>query len=160
MYMLWGGGAPFEVAADGSLIDSANSRVVLLGAVPEILHELKTDPEWADVVVGVASCTDEPGWAQECMQKFRVGGGAMSIKEVVQIEEIYKGVKTRHLRALAEKTGIALEDMLFLDNERGNCQDVSSIGVTVAYVPDGVTREAWDKALAAFPAPGEVIYGG
>ena len=159
MYMLWGGGAPFKVASDGALIDSIGQRVTMMGAVPQILLELKTQPGWRSVVVGVASCTDEPNWAQECMTKFMVDGGEYSIKDVVQVEEIHKGNKRSHLKSIAERTGIALDEMLFLDNEWGNCQDVSSIGVTVAYTPDGVTREAWDKALAGYPAPGEVIYG-
>ena len=47
--------------------------------------------------------------------------------------------------------------MLFFDNERGNCRDVASIGVTVAYVPDGVTAAAWDHARELYPAPGEIL---
>ena len=34
---------------------------------------------------------------------------------------------------------------------------VSKIGVTVSYVPHGVTRKAFDKVLEAFPAPGQII---
>ena len=159
MYMLWGGGAPFERAADSKdLVDRRGARVKMLGDVPQILLELKTDPKWADVVVAVASCTDEPDWAQECLQKFEIGEG-FCMKDVMQVEEIYKGNKRGHLRNISERTGIALDEMLFLDNEWGNTVDVSSIGVTVAYVPDGVTRMAWERVLAAFPAPGETIYG-
>ena len=33
MYMLWGGGAPFEVREDGDLDDRNGARVRLLGAV-------------------------------------------------------------------------------------------------------------------------------
>ena len=51
-----------------------------------------------------------------------------------------------------------LEDMLFFDNERGNCVDVSAIGVTVAYVPRGVTALAWEKALRDFPS-NQIIQG-
>lgn len=51
----------------------------------------------------------------------------------------------------------ALLWQLFLDNERANCLDVASLGVTVAFVPYGVTGEAWRRALEAFPAPGEVL---
>ena len=47
--------------------------------------------------------------------------------------------------------------MLFFDNEYGNCQDVASIGVSVAYVPDGVTADAWQTALESFPSPYEII---
>lgn len=159
MYMLWGGGAPFDVIADDKLLDRNNRPVQLLGAVPEILLELHSAPEWEGVVIGIASCTDEPSWAEECLQKFKLADGKTSIKDVMQIEEIRKNNKRVHLRNIAEATGIALEEMLFLDNEFGNCQDVSGIGVMVAYTPDGVTREAWDKAMARWPAPGEIVYG-
>ena len=156
MYMLWGGGAPFKEAKDGALLDARGQRVTMLGAVPQVLHELKTDPRWKGTVVAVASCTDEPDWAQECMRKFRVDGG-LSIKDVVTVEEIHKGNKQGHLRNIAESTGIALEEMIFFDNEYGNVQSVNAIGVTCAYVPDGVTQDAWDKAISGFPSPGEII---
>ena len=73
MYMLWGGGAPFREGKSGELFDCSGSKVVLLGAVPEIMYALKTDSKWKDTLCAVASCTDEPGWADECMQKFNLG---------------------------------------------------------------------------------------
>ena len=42
--------------------------------------------------------------------------------------------------------------MIFFDNQSDNCRDVSELGVTVAYTPSGVTREAFDKVLEIFPA--------
>jgi magnesium-dependent phosphatase 1 len=156
MYMLWGGGAPFTKNEDGSLTDKIGQRVCMLGAVPEVLLELKTDQAWQETVVAVASCTDEPSWADECLRLFDVGGGH-SIKDCIDREEIYKANKQRHLKTLSETLGIALEDMLFFDNEWGNIADVSSIGVSCAYVPDGVTRDAWELALSRFPSVGEVI---
>ena len=160
MYMIWGGGAPFKVADDGSLLDKKGARVVMLGAVPEILTELNNDPAWSNTVVGIASCTDEPSWAQECLRKFRLADSSLCIKDVITpaAEEIRKANKRTHFKNIAEQTGIALEDMLFFDNEYGNCQDVSSVGVSVCYCPDGVTRGAWDLALEAYPSPGEIIH--
>ena len=58
--MLWGGGAPFEVRNDGDLDDRYGKRVRLLGAVRDVLYELRTDARWEGAVVAVASCTDEP----------------------------------------------------------------------------------------------------
>ena len=75
----------------------------------------------------------------------------------LQVEEIHKGNKQGHLRSISERTGIPLTEMLFLDNERGNCVDVAALGVTVAYTPSGVTAGAWEAALARFPSPGEII---
>ena len=77
-----------------------------------------------------------------------------------QVEEIWKSNKQDHLRNIADRTGIALEDMIFLDNERWNCDCVAAIGVTVAYVPDGVTASARSNALDQFPSPGTVILEG
>lgn len=104
MYMLWGGGAPFTVRDDGDLDDSAGARTYLLGAVRSVLYELKTDARWDGVVLAVASCTDEPSWAQECMHKFEVGpvGSGVSIKQCMQIEEIRKANKRVHLTNIAE----------------------------------------------------------
>ena len=53
---------------------------------------------------------------------------------------IYKANKSRQLKKISEETGIALNEMIFFDNQSNNCQDVSKVNVTVAYVPDGVTR--------------------
>ena len=157
MYMLWGGGAPFSVEDDGTLRDCRGAKVEMLGSVPEVLFELKTDPKWKGVKVCVASCTDEPSWAQECLDKFKLGDGT-SLKSAMMVEEIHGGNKQGHLRNIAKRTNIALEDMLFFDNERGNCVDVSAIGVTVAYVPRGVTALAWERALRDFPS-NQIIQG-
>ena len=59
----------------------------MASAVPEILHELKTNPKWSGTVVAVASCTDEPSWAQECMRKFNIGGG-FSIEDAMQVTSL------------------------------------------------------------------------
>ena len=85
---------------------------------------------------------------------------SLCIKDVINpaAEEIRKANKRTHFKNIAEQTGIALEDMLFFDNEYGNCQDVSSVGVSVCYCPDGVTRGAWDLALESYPSPGEIIH--
>jgi hypothetical protein len=47
--------------------------------------------------------------------------------------------------------------MVFFDNERGNCNTVAKLGVTVVYCPNGVTQEDWDNVLAKYPAPGEIL---
>ena len=159
MYMLWGGGAPFSVRSDGDLNDSRGTRVHLLGDVRNILFALHNDPRWEGVVVAVASKTDEPEWAQECMRKFEVGpvGSDVFIKDVMHLEQINKRNKQNHLNSISEATGIALSDMIFFDNERGNCLDVADIDVGVSFVPYGVTAESWTKALESFPAPGEIL---
>merc|ERR1711907_453546 len=156
MYQLWGGGAPFKPSKGGDLVDTRGEQVVLMAQVREIMAELKTSPQWEDTVVAVASCCDEPAWARECLDKFTVGDG-IALSDIVQIQEIYKGSKSKHLRAIATKVGCELEEIVFFDNEGGNCRTVAGVGCTVGYTPAGVTRAAWTKTLAAYPSPGEII---
>ena len=156
MYELWGGGAPFSDNGDGTLADKSGVTVRLLGAVREVLSALHCSDEWSGTVVGIASRTDEPAWAQACLEQFTLPdgrGGTLPMKRVFSVEEIHKGNKAGPLRSIAQATGIELERMLFFDNERGNCRDVAPLGVTCCYCPEGVTAEIWRLALENFPVP-------
>jgi hypothetical protein len=83
----------------------------------------------------------------------------------VPLETVFTGpwelsfdAKTQHFERISQSTGVALENMLFFDNEAGNCRAVSKQGVSVCYCPNGVTREAFDKAIECFPcAHGQVV---
>ena len=142
MYMLsWRGGAPFE--ADGE-------RVVLLGAARDILRQLRTTDDWSATKVAISSRTDEPAWAAELLDKFRVDD--MVLGDCFDAREITKESKSSHFRRLKEKYECDYEEMLFFDNEYGNCREISSLGVTVAFSPEGVTGDVWAEAVAAFPS--------
>ena len=158
MYELWGGGgAPFKSVNNGDyLLDRGGERVELIADVRSILNELKTDSKWKDSIVSVASSCDEPRWADECIEKFDIGGGA-KLKDLFQHRQIYKRSKSHHLKAIAKATGVSLKDMIFFDNEYRNCKTVAGIGVTVLYTPDGVYRKDFEEALEKFPSPGEVL---
>ena len=78
--------------------------------------------------------------------------------DVFAHKEIYKAYsKEEHFQALAEKSGIALEEMVFYDNQMNNMNAVSRLPVTCVYTPQGVTRALFDKSLQLFPAPGKII---
>eukprot|EP00929_Paragymnodinium_shiwhaense_P080973 TRINITY_DN42275_c0_g2_i1.p1 TRINITY_DN42275_c0_g2~~TRINITY_DN42275_c0_g2_i1.p1 ORF type:complete len:294 (-),score=46.13 TRINITY_DN42275_c0_g2_i1:45-926(-) len=158
MYMLWGGGAPFELLPNGSLLDRAGEPVRLHSGVREVLSELSQEERWQGVLVAAASCCDEPKWAYECLSKFPLGEDDKKIGDVISVKEIYKGSKQNHLRRIADAAGCDFEEMIFFDNELYNCQNVSGLGVTCVYCPQGVTKEVWQRAMASFPAPpGEII---
>ena len=153
MYELWGGGAPFEVVGDGtkSLRDRAGTKVNLLGISGSILHNLRYDEEWKGTKTAWVSKTDEPRWAMECLQKFRSTPGKEPIGSLIDSVQIYKGNKQDHFRQLkSEFPDIAFEDMIFFDNEYGNIQTVSKLGVCCIYCPDGVTQEIWEQGLDQF----------
>ena len=90
--------------------------------------------------------------------------------------EIYKAYgKDNHMREIAKKSGIALTEMIFFDNQTNNTSCVAGMnGPTVVYTPQGVTRELFEvgrkvrgtfktdyyflqEGLAKYPAPGKVI---
>eukprot|EP01039_Chlorochromonas_danica_P001095 gene1095-1188_t len=151
MYELWGGGAPFRIAGNGKdLIDCAGTSVRLLGVTDRILHDLRTDPALAEVKVAWVSCTDEPEWAAECLEKFSTAGGER-IGQVVHSSEIYKANKQTHFRNLQKKfPHIDYSDMLFFDNEYGNIESVSRLGVKCYLARQGMTCKAWQDGLKMF----------
>ena len=150
MYMLsWRGGAPFEPDGD-AMLSQSGERVVLLGAAREILRELRTTDDWSATKVAISSRTDEPAWAAELLDKFRVDD--MVLGDCFDAREITKESKSSHFRRLKERYACDYEEMLFFDNEYGNCREISQLGVTVAFSPDGVTGDVWAEAVAAFPS--------
>lgn len=159
MYHLWGGGgSPFTPAANGNVKDRGNTTVEIMADLREILQEVKSEPQWNQTKFAVASSCDEPSWARECIRLISIGE-KYKLMDIFDknLTEIYKGSKSGHLREISKKSGCSLEEMVFFDNEWGNCQTVAKIGVTVVYTPKGVTRHLFQEALDQFPAPGHII---
>jgi magnesium-dependent phosphatase 1 len=169
LYFSGGAGAPFtkspDYEKDGTLLTRKGEPVRLLGQVREIMQELYCNPEkWKNTRVGISSRTDQPEWARELLQKFTINKNSttaesFALEEIMQGPiEIRKDSKEQHFQRISSTTGVAMQDILFFDNERGNCREVSKLGVVVGYCPDGVTKQIWDVSLQAFPtAPGKVV---
>ena len=45
---------------------------------------------------------------------------------------------------------MCFDQMIFFDDQTGNCQTVSKLGVTCVLTPNGVTRAHFDKGLEQF----------
>mmetsp|Transcript_11510 Transcript_11510/g.13134 ORF Transcript_11510/g.13134 Transcript_11510/m.13134 type:complete len:112 (-) Transcript_11510:203-538(-) len=102
-----------------------------------------------DIMAAVSSRTDEPSWARICMNWLCVEDGT-PLKGCFDHLEISKGNKVRHFESLNRITGISFENMCFFDNEYNNIQDVSSLGVSCIYTPDGMERKHWEMACEKF----------
>jgi magnesium-dependent phosphatase 1 len=175
LYFMGGYGAPFEPSKEDPniLLSCKGQPVYLLGDVRVIMRELYRDPQWEGVQVGISSRTNEPNWARELLNKFVVmdddlmaGESAVSddnscgSSRSFVLSDVFNGPiqmasdsKLDHFNRIQQQTKIAMEDMIFLDNELGNCRMVASLGVTVGYCPGGITKKLWDATLQAFPAP-------
>ena len=89
MYQLWGGGSPFREGKNGDLADCSGERVYLMGDVRNIMSELKNDPKYADCKVAIASRCDEPSWADECLNLFKINDGS-KLGSVFSYRHIHK----------------------------------------------------------------------
>lgn len=58
----------------------------------------------------VSRC-DEPVWAAECLKLFEVAPG-VTMHGLAEHHEVYPGRKTKHFKAIQQRTGIAYEDMV------------------------------------------------
>ena len=179
LYFSGGKGAPFtyspNYATDGTLLTRGKEPVRLLGQVRDVLRELYCDTtSWSgdnnNVQVGISSRTDQPEWARELLKKFTItvdkadegnpNAPTFAMKDVFTGPiEIQHDSKVQHFQRIASQTGAAMEDMLFFDNELGNCQKVAALGVVVVYCPEGVTMQLWEQALQAFPQESGQILG-
>ncbi|CAB9517782.1 Magnesium-dependent phosphatase 1 [Seminavis robusta] len=173
LYFSGGAGAPFtkspDYDTDGTLLTTKGEPVRLLGQVRQVMQELYSNPKWKNTQVGISSRTDQPDWARELLQKFTIEtttttnndkGSYFAMEQVFQKGpiEIQSDSKVRHFERIAAQTGVPMSDILFFDNERGNCREVAKLGVVVGYAPDGVTQQIWDASLQAFPdASGKVV---
>ncbi|ETW00843.1 magnesium-dependent phosphatase-1 [Aphanomyces invadans] len=161
-------GAPFRRSAKGVVTARDGEEVHLFDAVHPVLQEIAFGTEFAETCVAVASRTTYPEWACECMDLILVQFKALSTSEktmqrrkglnskcetlanLVQYQAIYPTNKRVHFKQLADDSGVAFSDMLFFDNEYSNIRDISAIGVTSIYCPDGLTWDVWEQGMAAF----------
>ena len=161
--------APFEPwlsqHQDGTtrLKSQLGTVVTLIGDVADLLDEFvlqQDDDAAADTQLAISSRTDVPGWALELLDKFVLPKSQQTLKEAIQGPwEIRSDSKVRHFERISKKTAIAPEDMVFFDNEGGNCRSVAQLGVTVGYCPNGIKRGVWTSTMAAFPNTDGTVIG-
>ena len=71
---LWGGGGPpFKAHDDSTLVDRAGNRVQLLGITSKIMVEMKK----SSIQSAFVSTCDEPTWAAQCLEMFKVKDGSV-----------------------------------------------------------------------------------
>mmetsp|Transcript_73380 Transcript_73380/g.215122 ORF Transcript_73380/g.215122 Transcript_73380/m.215122 type:complete len:285 (+) Transcript_73380:91-945(+) len=146
-------GAPFAYDPERNICRARSGRgeqVRLLGDVAAVWHAIHTDPQFEGSRIAVASCCDEPAWAQELLGLFEVGSGT-KMKDCIAHAEIRFDNKQVHLRRISEQLRIPLEEMVFFDDQSGHCCDARDIGVTAVQTPwGGVTHEKFSQALEDF----------
>jgi len=150
MYQIYG---PPKRKSNGTKVvvtDRHNTPITIFdGASYALGHINKLREGNMDIQAAVASRTDEPSWAQQCMDWLTIHDGT-TLTACFHHVEIDFCDKEKHFQRLHKKTGIAYESMVFFDNEMRNITSVQKLGVKCIYTPDGMTRGAWDEALEMF----------
>ena len=116
------------------------------------MNQDQSSPYFKDPIrAAIASCTDEPRWARQCLKWLTIeDGSSLESSFPANLSEIYKQSKSHHLTNLKKKTGIPFESMVFFDNEGWNIRVVEKLGVKCVYTPNGMSRSDWDKAVKMF----------
>jgi magnesium-dependent phosphatase 1 len=158
--------SPFVPLAGGNRCRSQGGSVVTLHAdVPSILHELATAEEWSDTQLAISSRTDQPEWARELLGLFALPASSKKSNDTPQtLQEVISGPwemvsterKVLHFERLSEQTNIPLEQMMFFDNDIGNCKSVSRMGVTVGLAAP-LTRTIFERTMAKYPVKWGVV---
>lgn len=151
---MWrGGGAPFTHGDDvGSvLIDKVGATVRLLGISAEVLHEVRNHSQWQETKIAIASTTDEPSWAFECLNKFKTSPGQENFITCFDSIQVFHDNKRVHFQNMKkEYPNIEYSEMMFFDNQMNNIKDVSKLGVHCVFCPDGITENIWRDGLESF----------
>lgn len=167
-------GSPFsrnsKDEVPGTTLRSAGGvhTVELLGDTRMILHELFYNPKWYPTLVGISSRTDPPDWAEEFLSLFLIYNNDGSDRPPVSMKDIFtpelcildknmdkatqfEVLLRRANGLLPNKIKLQYKDIMFFDNEAGNCKQVAKLGVTAVYTPKGLTFQSFENGLTNFP---------
>ena len=82
----------------------------------------------------------------------KIEDGATTLHEAASYVEIKYANKTDHFRSISSASGIPVEEMVFFDDQQGNIDDVSNIGVVSVLTPKGVEMKHFEEALTRYAA--------
>lgn len=142
----------------GDVTDVIGWQVHFYPEIHAVLSVLKTDPQFCDTKIGVASRTEEVETAKKVLRLMDVvlrgedGGeaGKRPLGDMANFVTVFPGSKTTHFQQLKEQSGIAFEDMLFNDDDEENVHDVGALGVVCSHCPEGLTVASWLQGMEDF----------
>ncbi|KAH9507753.1 Magnesium-dependent phosphatase 1 [Bulinus truncatus] len=130
---------PFHQTSDGKVYDAHRRPVTYFKDVPDILKQLYN----SGFQLAIASRTSAIQEANDLTRLF-------NWDQFFHYRQIYPGSKITHFKKLHSLSGIPYSEMLFYDDEHRNIVDVSSLGVACMFVPDGISKESFQKGLELF----------
>ncbi|KAF6775064.1 hypothetical protein AHF37_05306 [Paragonimus kellicotti] len=92
------------------------------------------------------ACASRTVFPESALQLIR----AHDWDKLFDVMEIYPSSKVKHFNALAKKTGVSFNEMLFFDDLHWNIDEVSRLGVHAHLVKNGINTGLVRRALQAY----------
>lgn len=140
------GGPPFARVNNSrhTVVCSRRRQVSLFKDIPFIFDELVD----SDIKIGYASRTWEPDWAKAALAEFSCGRTEVVNMWTAAAAHGWGDVcKVSHLNEISNQLQLPISSMVFIDNEMRNIRDVSKLGATCGYCPNGLTIEIFRDTL-------------
>jgi magnesium-dependent phosphatase 1 len=143
------GGPPFKLSAGSRdvVLCCHNSRVQLFEDVIDIFDLLIH----LNVPIAYASRTWQPSWAKKALEQFKCGTDGASDMWQISVSAGWGDCsKVSHIRKISADLNLPIDSMVFFDNELRNIRDISPLGATCGYCPDGLTMEIFQNKMLEY----------
>lgn len=149
------GGAPYRLVSNDVAVNSAGEEIKLHGAVLRVWAQLHDLQSRGKIRIAVASSSQRQK-AQPLLSTFQIAPGT-SMNSVVDPDffQMYyrKGEGKRpHLMGLLQKSGVAPDEVLFIDDSRENIASVRDLGIVAVHAPYGLSEDMWARSLQEYRA--------
>eukprot|EP00644_Phytophthora_capsici_P012062 jgi/Phyca11/505316/fgenesh2_kg.PHYCAscaffold_12_\ len=142
----------------GDVTDAIGWRVHFYPEIHSVLSVLKTDPQFRNTKIGVASRTEEIETAKRVLSlmdvELRGQDGVLVAKkplgDIADFVTVFPGSKTTHFKQLKEQSGVQFDVMLFNDDDMENVHDVGALGVVCSHCPEGLSVASWLQGMEDF----------
>ncbi|KAF4674723.1 Programmed cell death protein 2 [Perkinsus chesapeaki] len=140
-------GPPFKYQG-GIVYSKGSPSLTLFKDIPVIMSWLVRH----GVEIAYASKTAEPRWATQVLDLIHPiqDQPGLSLKRVSAGEGWGWQNKQKHMREIRATTGLSYEECVFFDNLYSNCDDVSKLGTTCGYCPQGMTITVFIDTMLKF----------
>ncbi|VDD76586.1 unnamed protein product [Mesocestoides corti] len=125
---------------NGEVFDQSNNPVKPYPHSEDVLSRIKQEP---GIKLAVASMTSSPKVGHKLIKLY-------GWDKYFDYLEIYPTSKTKHFKALTQKSDIPYDQMMFFDDMSFNIHEIGKLGVHAVQVHNGVDFPFLRRALEQF----------
>ena len=146
-----------EQGVIGIKCSPSGPTVKLFDGARRALREIATNPHFKEVLLGVASSSEEPSFSQACLENIEILPG-LTLRGMILYDQIGRTGKlsprkTTHFRLIHQESNIPYEEMLFFDdcNWGDHVGDLAqTFGVVGQRTPNGMQFHEFEEGLRKY----------